>query len=119
MAEGDANATAESIAALRAGVQPRSLTPERVLAALRNSRLFHALTDIEFREVLTLLRSATVAEGDLLIEVGGSDYNLYIIRKGRALIRAAEKGGKDPIKVWPKRVRCSTSCHSQRNDPMT
>jgi uncharacterized membrane protein YdbT with pleckstrin-like domain len=98
MAEGDTSATPDSVEALRTGKPPRVLAPEQVLAALRASRLFHNLTEIEFREVLTLLRSSSVAEGDLLIEVGGNDSNLYIIRKGRALIRSAEKGGKDPIK---------------------
>lgn len=98
MAEGDTSATLDSVEAVRTGKPPRVLTPEQVLAALRASRLFHNLTEIEFREVLTLLRSVSVAEGDLLIEVGGNDNNLYIIRKGRALIRAAEKSGKDPIR---------------------
>src|SRR5262245_40660964 len=93
----DGGGIASSVAAVRAGTTPRVMSPEDVLRMVRGSRLFSGLTEDEFREILSLLRTKTVSEGDLLLEVGGADANLYIVRKGRALIRSAEKSGKDPI----------------------
>jgi hypothetical protein len=93
MSEGDRDASTTSVPPLHGGWVP----PDAVLNKLRNFRLFKDLSPDEFREVMTLLRAKRVDEGDLLIQQGGTDTNLYVLRKGKALIRAAEKGGKDPV----------------------
>jgi len=64
---------------------------------LRASTLFSRLSEDEFRSVLRLLRVRKVDEGQILVLAGAPDTHLYILRRGRMLIRAPEKGGKDPI----------------------
>jgi len=64
---------------------------------LRAFTLFSRLSEDEFRSVLRLLRARAVNEGQTLVLAGASDSNLYILRRGRMLVRAPEKSGKDPI----------------------
>lgn len=73
------------------------LMPDDVVRRLRESTLFSRLTDAEFKSVLGLMRTRTVNEGQILILAGAEDTNLYILRRGKMLIRAPEKGGKDPV----------------------
>ncbi|MCL6510441.1 MAG: cyclic nucleotide-binding domain-containing protein [Anaerolineae bacterium] len=74
-----------------------SLMPDDLVRRLRASTLFSRLSEDEFKSVLRLLRARAVNEGQILILAGASDTHLYILRKGRMLIRAPEKGGKDPV----------------------
>jgi membrane protein YdbS with pleckstrin-like domain len=62
-------------------------TPRNVLQKLRESTLFAQLTDDEFKLVTELLRTEQVSQGALLIEQGGLNTNLYILRRGRAAVR--------------------------------
>jgi membrane protein YdbS with pleckstrin-like domain len=61
--------------------------PHNVLQKLRESTLFSQLSDEEFKLVTELLRTEQVAQGVLLIQQGGLNTNLYILRRGRAAIR--------------------------------
>ncbi|PJF48108.1 MAG: hypothetical protein D6709_06975 [Chloroflexi bacterium] len=73
------------------------LTPDALVRQLRESTLFSRLTDAEFKAVLGLMRARAMDEGQILILAGAQDTNLYILRRGKMLIRAPEKGGKDPV----------------------
>ncbi|MCL5995365.1 MAG: cyclic nucleotide-binding domain-containing protein, partial [Chloroflexi bacterium] len=64
--------------------------PSNVLQKLRELPLFAQLSDAEFRQVTDLLRSSETPRGALLIEQGGSNTNLYILRRGRAAIRIVD-----------------------------
>ncbi|MCS6848020.1 MAG: cyclic nucleotide-binding domain-containing protein [Anaerolineae bacterium] len=72
-------------------------TPDDIVRRLRESTLFSRLTDAEFKAVLGLMRTRMVNEGQILVLAGAGDTNLYILRRGKMLIRAPEKGGRDPI----------------------
>lgn len=74
-----------------------TLMPEDFVRRLRESTLFSRLTDAEFKAVLGLMRTRMVNEGQILILAGAEDTNLYLLRRGKMLIRAPEKGGKDPV----------------------
>ncbi|GIV85059.1 MAG: hypothetical protein KatS3mg052_2066 [Candidatus Roseilinea sp.] len=73
------------------------LTPDGIVRQLRESTLFSRLTDAEFKAVLGLMRARAMGEGQILILAGAQDTNLYILRRGKMLIRAPERGGKDPV----------------------
>lgn len=73
------------------------LTPDAIVRRLRESTLFSRLTDEEFKAVLRLMRARAMNEGQILTVAGAEDTNLYILRRGKMLIRAPEKGGKDPV----------------------
>ncbi len=73
------------------------LTPDAIVRRLREFTLFSRLTDEEFKAVLRLMRARAMNEGQILTVAGAEDTNLYILRRGKMLIRAPEKGGKDPI----------------------
>ncbi|MFN4292832.1 MAG: cyclic nucleotide-binding domain-containing protein [Thermoflexales bacterium] len=73
------------------------LTPDAIVRRLRESTLFARLTDEEFKAVLRLMRARAMNEGQILTVAGAEDTNLYILRRGKMLIRAPEKGGKDPV----------------------
>ncbi|BCX05204.1 MAG: hypothetical protein KatS3mg053_3142 [Candidatus Roseilinea sp.] len=72
-------------------------TPDDIVRQLRASTLFSRLTDAEFKAVLGLMRTRMVNEGQILILAGSGDTHLYILRRGKMLIRAPEKGGRDPV----------------------
>ncbi|MCS7055169.1 MAG: cyclic nucleotide-binding domain-containing protein [Thermoflexales bacterium] len=76
---------------------PATFTPERALRYLRESTLFARLTDDEFKTIIGLLHARTLGEGEALIVAGGDDTNLYILRRGKLLVRKPDKGGKDPL----------------------
>ncbi len=73
------------------------LTPDAIMRRLREFTLFSRLTDEEFKAVLRLMRARAMNEGQILTVAGAEDTNLYILRRGKMLIRAPEKDGKDPI----------------------
>ena len=58
-----------------------------VVKALRASPLFAGLTDDEFQEVLALLHSDKANRGQHIYEIGNSNTNLYIMRRGRVVMR--------------------------------
>lgn len=80
-----------------AGQSATPTAPDSVLYRLRTSQLFSQLSDAEFKEVMDLLRARNVDEGEILLAAGSDDTNLYIVRKGKLLIRSAEKNGHDPV----------------------
>jgi membrane protein YdbS with pleckstrin-like domain len=55
---------------------------------LRASAPLAGLSDKEFMAVMGLLRSLNVPAGGILLERGGRDVNLYIVRKGSACLRS-------------------------------
>ncbi|MCL4505221.1 MAG: cyclic nucleotide-binding domain-containing protein [Chloroflexi bacterium] len=61
--------------------------PSSILSKLRNLTLFTLLTDEQFRLVIGLLRTEHVAQGALLLDQGGTNTNMYILRRGRAAVR--------------------------------
>jgi hypothetical protein len=65
-------------------------TPRNVLLKLRELPLFAQLSDDEFKLVAGLLRTEEVRLGALLIEQGGANTNLYILRHGRAAMRLVD-----------------------------
>lgn len=83
----------------RVGAEPgaKITLPDDILRSLRESHLCSRLTDDEFRRLCDLLRVREVREGKILVAVGSTDTNLYILRKGRVLIRSPEKDGYDPV----------------------
>jgi hypothetical protein len=76
------------------GADPSTFEPSdaagSILQNLRNFPLFEALVDEEFRAVAKLLRTQHVARGLLVIEQGGLNHRLYIVRRGRALKRVID-----------------------------
>lgn len=84
----EANATGE----------PASLMPDEVMNVLRRHYTFQKLTDTEFREFTTLLRTQMTPRATILVQQGEQkDTDLFIVRKGRLAIRAVEKDGRDPV----------------------
>jgi uncharacterized membrane protein YdbT with pleckstrin-like domain len=82
----------------RATTDSHSLMPEEVMSILRRHYTFRNLTETEFRELTTLLRTREVTRAMILVQQGEQkDTDLYIVRKGRLAIRAVEKNGRDPV----------------------
>ncbi len=72
--------------------------PDEVMNVLRRHYTFQKLTDTEFREFTTLLRTKQVSRAVILVQQGEvKDTDLFIVRKGRLAIRAVEKDGRDPV----------------------
>lgn len=82
----------------RATSDSLSLMPDEVMSILRRHYTFRNLTETEFRELTTLLRTKAVTRAMILVQQGETnDTDLYIVRKGRLAIRAVEKNGRDPV----------------------
>jgi uncharacterized membrane protein YdbT with pleckstrin-like domain len=82
----------------RATPDSHSLMPDELMDILRHHYTFKNLTETEFRELTTLLRSRVVPRAMILVQQGEQkDTDLYIVRKGRLAIRAVEKNGRDPV----------------------
>jgi uncharacterized membrane protein YdbT with pleckstrin-like domain len=64
--------------------------PANVMLKLRAMPLFAQLPDHEFKAVTRLLRGERVLRGALLLEQGGHNTNLYILRRGRAAVRMVD-----------------------------
>lgn len=96
-------------------------SPDEVLRRLRTHRLFAQLNDDEFRQVIAPLRVRTLKEGEALFSVGDHDTNLYIVRRGKLLIRAPEHQGEDPIigKAFPGDVLNELAFVTGRADEIT
>ena len=72
--------------------------PDEVMVILRRHYTFSTLSDSEFRELLTLLRTRQVPRAKILVQQGEqNDTDLFIVRKGRLAIRAVETNGRDPV----------------------
>ncbi|HEY3290392.1 MAG TPA: PH domain-containing protein [Anaerolineae bacterium] len=61
--------------------------PGNILQNLRLLPLFELLSNEEFRIVVRLLRTQQVPRGLLVIEQGAINHRLYVIRRGRAVVR--------------------------------
>lgn len=61
--------------------------PGNILQNLRLLPLFEMLSNEEFRIVVRLLRMQQIPRGLLVIEQGAVNHRLYVIRRGRALVR--------------------------------
>ncbi len=82
----------------RTSGDPHSLTPDEVMTVLRRHFTFSKLSDGEFRELLTLLRTKIVPRAMILVQQGeGKDTDLFVVRRGRLAIRAVEENGRDPV----------------------
>lgn len=65
----------------------KKLSLEKTLCALRELKLFQALSDDEFRLVVAGLRSETIPHGRPLVIAGEANTNLYIVRSGALAYR--------------------------------
>lgn len=75
-----------------------NLMPDEVMRVLRRHFTFQGLSDGEFRELTTLLRTKQIGRAQILVQQGEvSDSDLFIVRKGRLAVRAVEKNGRDPV----------------------
>ncbi len=72
--------------------------PHAVWFALRTHPIFASFSDADFEKVSRLLRSRKLLPGEVVVQQGELDTNLYIIRRGRALLRKADLKGRDPIR---------------------
>ena len=70
-------------------------TPRDLLRKLRDMRLFASLTDEQFKAVSDLLRIEKVDRTTLLIQQGGTNTHLYLLRHGRAVVRMVDADERD------------------------
>jgi CRP-like cAMP-binding protein len=70
-------------------------TPRDLLRKLRDMRLFASLTDEQFKAVSDLLRIEKVDRTTLLIQQGGTNTHLYLLRHGRAVVRMVDTDERD------------------------
>lgn len=70
-------------------------TPRDLLRKLRDMRLFASLTDEQFKAVSDLLRIEKVERTTLLIQQGGNNTHLYLLRHGRAVVRMVDADERD------------------------
>lgn len=79
-------------------VDATNLMPDEVMRVLRRHFTFQKLSDSEFRELTTLLRTKELERAKILVQQGAqNDTDLFIVRKGRLAVRAVEKNGRDPV----------------------
>ncbi len=80
--------------------------PHAIHFALRQHPIFARFSDAQFQAVMHLLRTRSLDAGEVLVQQGGLDNNLYIIRRGRAILRKVDARGHDPIRevLGPGRV---------------
>ncbi len=72
-----------------------SETPRNLLMRLRVLPLFASLTDEQFRAVANLLRSEQAQLSTRLIQQGGLNTNLYILRRGLGALRALDASDRE------------------------
>jgi len=71
--------------------------PDQLVNRLRQAGLLAKLSPDDLRAVLKLVRVRTVLAGEVVVTAGSSDTNLYLLRKGKLLIRLPSKDNHDPV----------------------
>ncbi len=80
-----------------AGDAQRDPRPDQLINRLCQAGLLAKLSPDDLRAVLKLVRVRAVLAGEVVVTAGSSDTNLYLLRKGKLLIRLPSKDNRDPI----------------------
>ncbi len=71
--------------------------PTSILTKLRGLTLFTLLTDEQFRMVIGLMHTQHVPQGSLVLEQGGLNTSLYILRRGRGAVRIIDSNDAEHL----------------------
>jgi CRP-like cAMP-binding protein/uncharacterized membrane protein YdbT with pleckstrin-like domain len=71
--------------------------PDQLVNRLRQAGLLAKLSPDDLRAVLGLVRVRSVLAGEVVVTAGSSDTNLYLLRKGKLLVRLPSKDNRDPV----------------------
>ena len=71
--------------------------PDQLVNRLRQAGLLARLSPDDLRAVLGLVRVRSVLAGEVVVTAGSSDTNLYLLRKGKLLVRLPSKDNRDPV----------------------
>jgi membrane protein YdbS with pleckstrin-like domain len=69
--------------------------PRDLFRKLRDMPLFASLNDEQFKAVSDLLRTENVERTTLLIQQGGNNTHLYLLRRGRCVVRMVDTDDRD------------------------
>ncbi len=70
---------------------------ERVIGYLRSYPMFAKLDEMEFRELMTLMQEWTVPKASIVVQLGNTDCDFYVVGKGRVALRETDPRGRDPV----------------------
>jgi len=75
----------------------RDPRPDALVNHLRRAGLLAKLSPDDFRAVLRLVRVRSLMAGEIVVTAHASDTTLYLLRKGKLLVRLPSKDNRDPV----------------------